>query len=274
MSEPLDRTRSDQLVRDETLGLPRLLEIMRRLRDPKDGCPWDVKQTYASIAPYTIEEAYEVADAIEREDLGDLRDELGDLLLQVVYHAQIAAEAGAFDFDDVARAVSDKMFGRHPHVFGDAEHADWDAIKAAEKAAKGVTRESVLEDVPSALPALTRSDKLQRRAARVGFDWPETESVIEKIAEETRELTEAAQSGEADAIEDEFGDVLFGLVNLARRLKVDPETALRRTNAKFERRFRFIERALAEQGRTPEDATLEEMDALWNTAKRAERNAP
>lgn len=273
MTKPLDRSESDRLVQNPEIGLPRLLEIMRRLRDPHDGCPWDVKQTYASIAPYTIEEAYEVSDAIERGDLRDLRDELGDLLLQVVYHARIAEEEGAFDFEAVARAASDKMYRRHPHVFGDAEAADWEAIKAQEKMDKGVIPESALDDVPAALPALTRADKLQRRAAKVGFDWPETDEVVDKIVEEARELSEAADSKDPDAIEDEFGDLLFALVNLARRLKVHPEKALRRTNAKFDRRFRFIERSLAAQGRRPEGATLEEMDGLWDAAKRVERSA-
>lgn len=265
------RSDSDALVHDKEGGLERLLEIMRRLRDPVDGCPWDMKQTFASIAPYTIEEAYEVADAIERNDINDLKNELGDLLLQVVYHAQLAEEQGLFSFEDAAVAISNKMLRRHPHVFSNEKSADWEAIKAAERAASGKPQESVLDEVPMALPALTRSEKLQKRAARVGFDWPDLAPVIDKIAEETRELAAAAETADPDQIEDEFGDVLFGLVNLARRLRVDPENALRRTNAKFDRRFRAIERALAAEGRRPEDATLDEMDALWNAAKAAER---
>ncbi len=266
-----ERSASDRLVEDGAAGVERLVEIMRRLRDPEDGCPWDVKQRYDTIAPYTIEEAYEVADAIERGDRDDLCEELGDLLLQVVYHAQIATEEGAFDFQDVVRGVSDKMVGRHPHVFGDADAADWEAIKAAEKAAKGKAPTGALDDVPRALPALTRAEKLQKRAARVGFDWPDLAPVVEKIAEETRELADAAALADPDAIEDELGDVLFGVVNLARRLKADPEKALRRTNAKFERRFAAIERGLAAEGRRPEDASLDEMEALWVAAKHAER---
>lgn len=259
----------------------RLIEIMARLRAP-DGCPWDQVQTFESIAPYTIEEAYEVADAIERGDLLDLKEELGDLLLQVVYHARIAEERGAFDVADVAEAVSEKMVRRHPHVFGDAERADWESIKAAEKAERAAEKRaagladasaapSVLDDIPAALPALTRAEKLQKRAARVGFDWPDAGLVLDKIAEEAGELREAAQNGEADAIEDEMGDLFFVMANLARHLKVDPEQALRRANAKFTRRFRAIEAALAAEGRAPEDATLAEMEAHWVAAKRAER---
>ena len=276
--EPLDRSESDRLVHEGGERLERLLEIMRRLRDPADGCPWDLEQTFASIAPYTIEEAYEVADAIERGDLDDLRDELGDLLLQVVYHARIAEETGAFDFAAVAGAVSDKMVRRHPHVFGDAESADWETIKAAERAAKGQSGRKdaagVLGDVPRALPALTRAEKLQKRAAKVGFDWSDARDVLAKVSEEADELIEARDHGaDPDRLEDEFGDLLFVVVNLGRHLKLDPEAALRRTNAKFVRRFRFVEQSLAAEGRTPEQASLDEMEALWVAAKNAERSA-
>jgi MazG family protein len=259
----------------------RLLRIMQRLRDRTSGCPWDVEQTFATIAPYTIEEAYEVADAIERGSMGDLREELGDLLLQVVFHAQMATEANTFDFEDVAEAICAKMIARHPHVFADARVASaeaqtvaWEEMKAAERAAKGDAAEtSTLDGVPLALPALLRAIKLQNRAARVGFDWPSTAEVIDKIVEESRELAEVNASPEPDRdrLEDEMGDLLFVAANLARHLKIDPETALRRANAKFERRFRHIERGLAAQGRKPEDATLEEMDALWDDAKLLER---
>ena len=249
---------------------------MARLRDPESGCPWDVEQTYETIAPYTIEEAYEVADAIQRGDLTDLKEELGDLLLQVVFHSRIAEEAGEFAFPDVVEAIVDKMVRRHPHVFGDdtmrdsaAQTRAWEAQKAEERAAKGKD-DSLLDDVPAALPALLRAVKLQKRAARVGFDWPETRQVMDKIHEEMAELSEAVIELEDPAkIEEELGDLLFVYSNLARKLKVDPEHALRQANAKFERRFHYIERALADQDRTPDDATLDEMDALWNEAKKA-----
>ena len=257
-----------------------LIEVMERLRAP-DGCQWDQVQTFESIAPYTIEEAYEVADAIERGDMLDLKEELGDLLLQVVYHSRIAEERGAFDAADVAQAVTEKMIRRHPHVFGDAEHGDWETIKAAEKAEKRAARAAaglsepdqggVLADVPAPLPALTRAEKLQKRAARVGFDWPDASHVLDKLVEEAAELREAAAEADPDAIEDEFGDLLFVVVNLGRHLNVDPEKALRRANAKFTRRFRAIETALDAEGRTPEDSTLEEMEELWVAAKRRER---
>jgi len=267
---------SDDLIHDPAAGIERLLEIMRRLRDPETGCPWDIEQTFATIAPYTIEEAHEVADAIEREAWGELEGELGDLLLQVVYHAEIGAEAGHFDFHSVTRAIADKMVARHPHVFGDENREktaeeqtrDWEAAKAAERARKAET--GTLDGVALGLPALTRALKLQKRLARVGFDWGNTGPVLEKIAEEIAEL-EAARSVSADATEDEFGDLLFVLVNLARHWGIDPEAALRRTNAKVERRFAAIEARLAETGRRPEDSTLEEMDALWNAAKADER---
>ncbi len=256
-----------------------LLAIMAKLRDPDGGCPWDLEQDFASIAPYTIEEAYEVADAIERGDMEELRDELGDLLLQVVFHAQMASEQGAFDFSAVVRAICEKMIRRHPHVFGSEDERSagevktrWEEIKAAEKAAKGTVQTSILDDVPLALPALTRAVKLQNRAARVGFDWPDTSQVIDKLNEEMLELSaEVAKGGDADRLEDEMGDLLFVYANLARHMKIDPEAALRRANAKFRRRFGRIEEKLAAEDRKPEGSTLEEMDALWNEAKREER---
>ena len=256
-----------------------LLAIMARLRDPDGGCPWDLEQDFASIAPYTIEEAYEVADAIERGDRDELKDELGDLLLQVVFHARMAEEEGSFAFADVVRAICEKMIRRHPHVFGDEGERSagevkgrWEEIKAEEKAAKGAKQASILDDVPLALPALMRAIKLQNRAARVGFDWPDTSQVIDKLNEEMLELSaELAKGGDADRLEDEMGDLLFVYANLARHLKVDPEAALRRANAKFRRRFGRIEEKLAADGRKPEDSTLEEMDALWNEAKAEER---
>lgn len=267
------------LITDPNGGMPRLLAIMRALRDPNTGCPWDIEQDFSTIAPYTIEEAYEVADAIARRDWGDLRGELGDLLLQAVYHAQMADEAGHFSFDDVVRGVADKMVARHPHVFGDESRdksadqqtADWETIKAAERAARA--RKGVLEDVALNLPALMRAEKLQKRAARVGFDWPDVSHVLDKLAEESAELVEAQGTADPAAIADEFGDLLFVVVNLGRHLGVDPETALRGTNAKFSRRFAVIEARLAETGRTPQDATLDEMDAIWTDAKHAEKAA-
>ncbi len=267
----------DPLIHDRRGGMARLLEIMRRLRDPETGCPWDVEQDFATIAPYTIEEAHEVADAIERQDWKDLRGELGDLLLQVVFHAQIAADRGLFDFQDVAETISDKMVARHPHVFGgesrdktaEQQSRDWETIKAAERAGRAQT--GVLDGVAKGLPALLRAFKLQKRAARVGFDWPDAEQVIDKIAEEAGELREAARELPAEKVEEEMGDLLFAMANLARHLGVDPEAALRRANAKFTRRFARIEAALAQAGRKPEEATLEEMDALWERAKQEER---
>jgi tetrapyrrole methylase family protein/MazG family protein/ATP diphosphatase len=255
----------------------RLVAIMARLRAPEGGCPWDLEQTFATIAPYTIEEAYEVADAIERGDFKELEEELGDLLLQVVYHARMAEEAGLFDFADVARAISDKMVRRHPHVFGEDEVRDadaqtqrWEAIKAAERAGKGQAA-SVLDAVPIALPALTRAAKLTRRAARVGFDWPEIAQVMAKLREETEELQAEIAAGELEKAREELGDVLFVCANLARKLDAEPEDALRRANAKFVRRFHHIEAELSRQGRKPEDSTLDEMDELWNQAKSIER---
>jgi len=273
-----DRAASDALVHARNAGIERLLEIMRRLR-AQDGCAWDRAQDFLSIAPYTIEEACEVADAIERGSMGELRDELGDLLLQTVYHAQMAAEEGAFTFQDVVQAISDKMVRRHPHVFGahpgaeraDPAEVDWEEIKAAERRERGEVRESVLDGVPATLSGLTRAVALTRRAARVGFDWGDPRDVLAKLAEESAELVAETKQGNRDAIEEEFGDLLFVMANLARHLDVDPEASLRRANAKFDRRFRAIEAALRTEGRTPEDATLAEMDALWNAAKDAER---
>jgi MazG family protein len=255
-----------------------LLAIMQRLRDPERGCPWDVEQSFATISPYTIEEAYEVAGAIEDKDWPALKDELGDLLFQVVFHAQMAAERGLFDFGDVVAAVTDKMVRRHPHVFGDLAGIDtaeaqvtaWEEHKARERAAKPDA--SLLDDVPRALPALLRAVKLQKRAARVGFDWDSTDKVLEKLLEEAQEITDAQASGAPPAkIEEELGDLLFVVANLARHLKVDPETALRGANEKFSRRFRFIEQSLRTEGKTPASATLDEMEALWQKAKAEER---
>ena len=267
----------EPLILNPEGGMDRLRAIMRALRDPDTGCPWDIEQDFASIAPYTIEEAYEVADAIDAADWPALRGELGDLLLQVVYHAQMAEEAGHFSFDDIARGISDKMVARHPHVFGDAprdktaaqQAQDWEAVKAAERKARAQT--GVLDDVALGLPALMRAVKLQKRAARVGFDWPETGHVLDKMQEEARELVEARDSLSADEVAEEFGDLLFVMANLGRHLGVDPEAALRSANAKFTRRFRAIEAALARDGRSPADSDLAEMDALWNAAKRQER---
>lgn len=275
----MDQITSDLLVHNHDGGLPRLLEIMRRLRDPHTGCPWDIEQDFASIAPYTIEEAYEVADAIERSDWSELEGELGDLLLQTVYHAQMGAEAGHFTFDSVTKAIADKMVARHPHVFGDesrdksAEQQthDWERIKAAERAQRA--EKGVLDGVALGLPALMRAVKLQKRAARVGFDWPSTDEVIDKIVEEARELVEARDTLSQTEVEEEFGDLLFVVANLARHLEVDPEVALRAANAKFTRRFKAIEAALAAKGKRPADSDLAEMDALWNAAKAAEKSA-
>ena len=320
--------------------LRRLLAIMAALRTPKTGCPWDLQQTHASIAPYALEEAYEVVDAIERDDMDGLRDELGDLLLQVVFHARIAEEAGAFSFDDVAEGICRKMERRHPHVFdtlppkpavsgvdkiweamrakreenaaknantnakgllgaflasengtkpgpGEARtnpapaerpksiavrdvDAGWERIKAEERRAKNEGREpGVLDDVPLTLPGLTRAVKLQKKASLVGFDWGDARLVLAKIREEIDEIDEALDGGKAEAVTDEIGDLMFAVANLARHAKVDPETAMRGTNAKFERRFAFIERELAARGTTPDASTLQEMDALWDAAKRA-----
>jgi nucleoside triphosphate diphosphatase len=262
----------------DTGDIQELLAIMRRLRDPDGGCPWDLEQDFSTIAPYTIEEAYEVASAIEAKDSAALKDELGDLLFQVVFHAQMAADAKLFAFPDVVRAICDKMVRRHPHVFAaggaktpEAVTVAWDEIKRRERAAKQASPMSLLDDVPRALPALMRAVKLQNRAAQVGFDWPSAITVTDKIAEESRELAEAVASGKTDKVAEEFGDLVFAMANLARHLKVDPEDALRAANAKFVRRFKAIESGLAAEGRTPEDASLEEMEALWQKAKGEER---
>jgi len=264
--------------------LAALLAVMARLRDPDTGCPWDVTQTFATIAPYTIEEAYEVADAIARNDLDGLKDELGDLLLQVVYHAQMASEEQRFDFADVVDAITRKMIRRHPHVFEDPSRKDeflstdlWDRIKAEEKAERGDGQSDagILDDVPVGLPGLTRAVKLQNRAAKVGFDWPDLAPVLAKAEEELGELKEAiAESrdgGSKERVAEELGDLLLVMTNLARHLGVDPEASLRGANARFVRRFGFIETALAAEGRAPQDASLEEMDQLWDEAKAAER---
>lgn len=258
-------------------GIDRLLAIMARLRDPETGCPWDIAQTFATIAPYTLEEAFEVADAIERQSWDELKGELGDLLFQVVYHSRMAAEAGHFAFPDVVVAISDKMVDRHPHVFGtdsrdktaEQQTRDWEALKARER---GPAR--TLDGIAQSLPALTRALKLQNRAARVGFDWPSTDEVLDKLVEEAREVVEARDTLTHTELTEEIGDLLFVMANLARHLKVDPEAALRAANQKFTRRFARIEDWLAETGRTPSDSDLAEMDALWNRAKVEDKQTP
>ena len=273
---------TDPLIFDETgdaaQQFRRLCAIMACLRDPETGCPWDIEQDFASIAPYTIEEAHEVADAIAREAWGELRGELGDLALQVVYHAQMADEAGLFDARAVLAAINTKMVARHPHVFGaesrDKSAAqqtlDWERLKAAERAAAGITaRVGVLDGVALGLPALSRALKLQARAARVGFDWPSTAEVIDKIVEEAKELDEARDRLGPDELAEEYGDLLFVMVNLGRHLGLDAEAALRAANRKFTNRFEFIEAALEARGKVPSESDLEEMDALWNAAKAA-----
>lgn len=284
------RAGADALIRSGRFGPPmkpsrdisRLIEIMAALRTPGTGCPWDLEQDFASIAPYTIEEAYEVADAIARSDLGDLRDELGDLLLQVVFHARMAEEQGTFDFGGVVEAITTKLIRRHPHVFGDARDLSpdavkglWEQIKAEEKAERGPREDeaSALAGVPVGLPALTRALKLQTKAGKVGFDWNDPLAVLAKIREEADEIEAEIAGGDRERAAAEVGDLLFAMVNLARHLDVDPESALRGTNAKFERRFALIERALAAQGKSPTDSSLAEMDALWDEAKAAEKHA-
>jgi ATP diphosphatase len=273
-----------------THTLQDLLAVMAKLRTPNEGCPWDLEQTFATIAPYTIEEAYEVADAIARADMPDLKDELGDLLFQVVYHSQIAQEQGAFAFDDVVHGITTKMIRRHPHVFGTPEERAagaapgfWERIKAAERAQKAAERgdpsassapvpqAGVLDGVPVSLPALTRAVKLQDKAARVGFDWPGLAPVLDKVREEIAELDEALASADHDQAMEEFGDLLFVMANVARHLRIDPEAAVRAANAKFTRRFAHIEQRLGADNRRPEQSTLEEMDRLWNEAKALEK---
>lgn len=268
-----------------------LLHLMARLRDPQHGCPWDLKQDYASIVPHTLEEAYEVADAIERGDFAHLPGELGDLLFQVVYYSQLAREEGRFDFAQVVDGITSKLIRRHPHVFADGDlygavdvpkldetavKQRWEAIKAEERAEKAAAPEqlSLLDDVPTALPSLSRAIKLQKRAAQVGFDWPEALPVVDKVREELDEVLEAMSENDADAIAEEIGDLLFVVSNIARHLKVEPESALRAANAKFERRFRFIEQALRDAGRNMEDCALDELDALWGEAKKLEKQTP
>jgi ATP diphosphatase len=254
-------------------SIEKLLDVMRQLRDPETGCAWDIEQTFETIAPYTIEEAYEVADAIERNDLSDLQDELGDLLLQVVFHAQMASEQGSFAFDDVVNSIVDKMVRRHPHVFGDAKFANeaelkasWEASKAAERAGKSEDT-SALADIAVALPALKRADKIQKRAARVGFDWPDVAPVWDKLQEETHEVQEALANDDAAAVQDEIGDLLFTVVNLARHVNVDAETALVAANNKFEKRFRQVEQLASKQQDVLSELSLSELDALWDKAK-------
>ena len=268
---------SDDIIHDRNNGILRILEIMRRLRDPETGCPWDIEQDFKSIAPYTVEEAYEVADVIEREAWSELPGELGDLLLNTIYHAQMAEEAGKFNFDTVVQAISDKMIARHPHVFGDENRdksaaqqlKDWEEIKAKERGAPA----SVLDGIAGNLPALTRALKLQNRAARVGFDWPETVQVLDKIKEESAELVEAQAEKTPEDVEEEFGDLLFVMANLGRHLGVQPEEALRKANAKFTRRFSAVEAALKAKGKAPQDSTLEEMDSLWDAVKANEKHS-
>lgn len=274
-----DISASQELCLDPKGGMPRLLEIMARLRDPKTGCPWDIEQTFDSIAPYTIEEAYEVADAIAQGDMAELEGELGDLLLQVVYYAQMGKEGSLFDFESIANKISDKMIARHPHVFGDENRdksadqqtQDWEKIKAAERASSGKA-EGVLDGVAGNLPALTRAVKLQKRAARVGFDWPTTTEVLSKLIEETKELVDAKDNATHTEQVEEYGDLMFVMANLARHLKIDPEEALRAANRKFTRRFERIEALLEADGKTPSQSNLDEMDALWDQAKAEEKH--
>ncbi|ACA20227.1 MazG family protein [Methylobacterium sp. 4-46] len=259
-----------------TTPIERLLAIMARLRDRETGCPWDLRQDFASIVPYTIEEAYEVADAVDRGDLDDLRDELGDLLFQVVFQARLAEEAGAFAFADVATAIADKMVRRHPHIFGEARDLDpeavsaqWAAIKAAERARRG-RPEGTLGGVPLALPALTRAEKISAKAAAVGFDWPDAAEVVDKVREETEEVAEALAAGDGEALAEEIGDLLFSVANLARHAGIDPEEALRRANRKFRRRFEAMEARLRARGQDLPEAGLAAMEEAWAAVKREE----
>ena len=276
----MSKDESNERCMDTNAGLSRLLEIMARLRDPETGCPWDIEQTYASIVPYTIEEAYEVADAIDQNDMTELEGELGDLLLQVVYYTQMGSEDGYFTFDSVIDNISNKMVHRHPHVFGDGNRdktasqqtLDWEKIKASERATKNDTKMRTLDGIAKNLPALTRAVKLQKRAARVGFDWPEAIQVLEKIKEECAELVEANETLPYAKQVEEFGDLMFALANLGRQLKIDPEEALRSANRKFQQRFEYIEDALEAAGKTPTQSDLIEMDKLWDEAKVMERS--
>ncbi|MDG1010213.1 MAG: nucleoside triphosphate pyrophosphohydrolase [Amylibacter sp.] len=276
----MSKDESNERCMDTNAGLSRLLEIMARLRDPETGCPWDIEQTYASIVPYTIEEAYEVADAIDQNDMTELEGELGDLLLQVVYYTQMGSEDGYFTFDSVIDNISNKMVHRHPHVFGDGNRdktasqqtLDWEKIKASERASKNDTKMRTLDGIAKNLPALTRAVKLQKRAARVGFDWPEAIQVLEKIKEECAELVEAKGTMPYAKQVEEFGDLMFVLANLGRKLEIDPEEALRGANRKFQRRFEYIEDALETDGKTPKQSDLIEMDKLWDEAKAMEGN--
>ncbi len=270
---------SQSLCLDPNGGLPRLLEIMARLRNPETGCPWDIEQDFKSIAPYTIEEAYEVADAIEKGNMEELEGELGDLLLQVVYYTQMGSEDGSFTFDSVTKKIADKMIDRHPHVFGDESRdksaaqqvADWEEIKAEERAEKGIKQAGTLDGVAINLPALTRAVKLKRRAARVGFDWSSPLDVLDKINEECAELVEAHEKLSHNEQVDEFGDLMFVMACLADHLNIDPEASLRQANAKFTRRFEGVETKLTDIGKTPQQSNLQEMGALWDAVKRDER---
>lgn len=278
-------TKFDGAQMTPSRNIDRLLEIMAALRDPETGCPWDVEQNFRSIMPYTLEEAYEVLDAIERDDMDDLREELGDLLLQVVFHARMAEEQGSFDFGNVVEAITHKMIRRHPHVFGDAEarsagmaKGSWNRIKAEEKAERAERRANLgldtsesngfLDDIPNAFPALVRALKLQQKAAKVGFDWSEAAPILDKISEETAELKEAMAAQDKANIAEEYGDLLFAMVNLGRHLEIDAETALISANEKFKRRFHFIEKTLDEAGNSLDSASLEEMEDIWTEAKR------
>ena len=266
---------NEKIINERNGDITALVEIMRALRDPETGCPWDIEQTFESISPYTIEEAYEVADAIDRKDWDSLKTELGDLLLQSIYHSQIASEKEYFNFSDVVSDISEKMISRHPHVFGDSKEnktakqqvEDWESIKASERKLK--KQGKVLDDVALNLPALVRAMKLQKRAARVGFDWPSYKNVLDKIIEEAQELAEAAAKGNSADVEEEYGDLLFAFVNLGRHFNIEPEVALKRTNNKFIERFEFIEIELANNGKSPRESSLEEMDGLWEKAKKS-----
>ena len=273
-----EKNESQRICVSSNGEISRLLEIMRRLRDPKDGCPWDIEQTYETIAPYTIEEAYEVSDAIDQGNWHELEGELGDLLLQVIYFTQIGSEDGHFSFESVVKNVSDKMIRRHPHVFGDKKQykssdqqiRDWEKIKEQERSKN--TPSKTLDGIAGNLPALTYATKLQKRAARVGFDWPDISGVTDKISEEIDELNEARNELSLDAQEEEYGDLMFVMVNFARHLKIDPEKALRGANKKFKKRFEQVEKELTLIGKTPNQSDLSEMDNLWNIVKQKENN--